>query len=70
MERSSKQELIDLQKALFILKLNFTNLETVAIGSFGLTSFDIEYDSAEINALVAGGATEDSSGNTVFLNKF
>ena len=54
------------ESSLHTQAVHFTNLETVAIGSFGLTSFDIEYDSAEINALVAGGATEDSSGNTVF----
>ena len=54
------------ESSLHTQAVHFTNLESVTISDFSLTSFDIEYDSAEVNALIAGGVTEDSNGNTVF----
>ena len=43
-------------------KLEITNLESTTLGTFGITSYDVEYDAAHVDALVSGGL--DNSGNT------
>ena len=48
-------------------RIVFTNLESTTLATISAaTSYDVEYDASEINALTSGGAITDASGNTTF----
>ena len=47
--------------------VHFTNLETSTIGTISAaTLYDVEFDAPQVDALVAGGASTNASGNTTF----